>query len=70
LIESGAFVPDNAEIIVEFPFGENKDYYVASSDMLVESSDGIFCRLKHDIREPLTTGDLPNFRDIFKVKEF
>lgn len=69
LIECGAFIPDTAEIIVEYPFGDDGNYYVASADMLVRSSDRVFCHLKHDVSDALCKEDLPNFKDIFKIKE-
>lgn len=69
LIECGAFIPDTADIIVEYPFGDDGNYYVASADMLVRSSDGVFCHLKHDVNDALCKEDLPNFKDIFKMKE-
>ena len=66
LFECGAIIPDTAELILE----QDKDnYYVASSDMLVRSSDGVFVRLKHELNEVIESEDLPNFKDVFKVKE-
>lgn len=65
ITEWGAIIPDTAKIIVEF--AEDGNYYVTSIGMLVRSKDGVFVALKHDVNEVI--GDLPNFNDIFKMKE-
>ena len=65
LTEWGAIIPETAKIIVEF--GDDGNYYVASIGMLVKSKDGVFVRLKHDVNQVID--DVPNFNDIFKVKE-
>ena len=65
ITEWGAIIPDSAKIIVEFT--EDGNYYVASIGMLVRSKDGVFVQLKHDVNEVID--NLPNFNDIFKMKE-
>ena len=65
ITEWGAIIPDTAKIIVEFT--EDGNYYVASIGMLVRSKDGVFVQLKHDVNEVID--NLPNFNDIFKLKE-
>ena len=65
ITEWGAIIPDSAKIIVEF--AEDGNYYVASIGMLVRSKDGVFVQLKHDVNEVID--NLPNFNDIFKMKE-
>ncbi len=67
ICEHGAIVPDSVEIIVEFD--TDGSYYVASKDMLVRSSDKIFCYLKHDVNDALCSDDLPKFSDVFKMRE-
>ena len=65
MTEWGAIIPNNAKIIVEFT--EDGNCYVASIGMLVRSKDGVFVALRHDVNEVI--GDIPNFSDIFKMKE-
>ena len=40
---------------------------MASIGMLVRSKDGIFVQLKHDVNEVID--NIPNFSDVFKMKE-
>lgn len=65
ITEWGAIIPDTAKIVVEF--AEDGNYYVASIGMLARSKDGVFVRLRHEVGEVID--DIPNFNDIFELKE-
>lgn len=67
LCECAAFIPDTAEIVVEYD--TDGSCYVASIDNLVKGPDKLFYRLKHDVNDALCGDDLPKFSDIFKMKE-
>lgn len=63
----GAVIPKSARFIVELG-GEGENNYIATIGMLDRSGDEVFVRLKKDINEP-HDDNMPEFKDIFKIKE-